>query len=75
MHAAHWRMVPRRLQAQVWATYRPGQERRWDPSPEYLRAAAAAVRAVAELAGQPEADIEFEVGLYESWAVMAESDG
>jgi hypothetical protein len=45
----HWRAVPRQLQAAVWATYRPGQERDKDPSPEYLDAARAAIEAVAEL--------------------------
>ena len=43
----HWRAVPREIQARVWATYRPGQEVTKDPSPEYLEAAAEAVRAVA----------------------------
>jgi hypothetical protein len=47
----HWRMVPRRLQAAVWDTYVPGQERRKDPTPEYLDAALAAVAAVAEAEG------------------------
>lgn len=45
----HWRMVPRALQLRVWATYRPGQERTKDPSPEYVDAAMAAVNAVAEI--------------------------
>lgn len=45
----HWRMVPRDLQTAVWDTYRPGQERTKDPSPEYLAAAMAAVNAVAAL--------------------------
>lgn len=48
MCAPHWRMVPEDLQARVWETYRPGQERTKDPSPEYLDAAMAAVKAVAE---------------------------
>ena len=43
----HWRMVPKALQRAVWATYRPGQERTKDPSPEYLDAAGAAIDAVA----------------------------
>jgi len=47
----HWFMVPRALQRQVWALYRPGQEVRKDPSPEYLDAATAAVEAVAKAEG------------------------
>ena len=44
----HWRLVPKRLQTAVWDAYVPGQERRKDPTPEYLDAAMAAVRAVAD---------------------------
>jgi hypothetical protein len=47
----HWRMVPGSLQDAVWATYRRGQERRKDPTQEYLAAARAAVLAVAEREG------------------------
>ena len=52
----HWFMVPRDLQAEVWRTYRRGQEK-WGkpggenteaPSMEYLKAAQAAIEAVAE---------------------------
>lgn len=39
MCAAHWRMVPKLMQDAIWAAYRPGQERRMDPSMEYLDAA------------------------------------
>lgn len=74
MCAPHWRTVPKPLQRRLWAAYKPGQERRKDPSPAYLRAAAACVRAVAEAEGQPEDAIAFEVGMYESWAQMAEPD-
>lgn len=44
----HWRMVPRALQAAVWAAYRPGQEITKDPSREYLEVTRQARRAVAE---------------------------
>lgn len=47
MCARHWRMVPSELQARVWATYEPGQERRKDPTPAYLDAAHEAIDAVA----------------------------
>lgn len=43
----HWRMVPRELQRAVWATYRPGQEVDKRPSEDYLKAARAAIDAVA----------------------------
>lgn len=39
-------MVPKRLQNRIWETYRPGQEIRKDPSPEYMRAMVAAIQAV-----------------------------
>jgi hypothetical protein len=45
----HWFMVPRAMQARIWAAYRPGQERTKDPSPEYLDAAMEAVNYVAGL--------------------------
>jgi hypothetical protein len=47
----HWFMVPAVMQARIWATYRPGQERTKDPSPEYLDAARAAWQHVATLEG------------------------
>lgn len=43
----HWRMVPYKLQQNVWKTYRPGQEKTKDPSEAYLDAADAAIKAVA----------------------------
>lgn len=52
----HWRMVPWNLQAQVWARYVPGQETRKDPSNAYLRAARAAIEAVAEKEAQRAAE-------------------
>ncbi len=36
---AHWMRLPRRLRDRVWATFRPGQERNWTPSREYLEVA------------------------------------
>lgn len=74
MHKAHWAMVPRSLQRELWAAYRPGQERDKQPSPRYLRAAAACIRAVAEREGYPEVDIAREESLYLSWAEMLEAD-
>lgn len=46
MCSRHWRMVPKKLQREVWRTYRPGQEITKTPSAEYLKAADAAVKAV-----------------------------
>lgn len=48
----HWRMVPRRLQADIWATYRTGQEVDKSPSDAYLIAQEAAVNAVAAKEGR-----------------------
>jgi hypothetical protein len=45
-----------------------------DPTPEYLRAAAACVRAVAEAEGQPEDEIAADVSTYEAWAEMIEAE-
>lgn len=42
----HWRMVPRSIQREVWATYVPGQEIRKDPTDEYMDAQRRAVEAV-----------------------------
>lgn len=36
MHKAHWYMLPKVMRDEVWALYTPGQERRKDPSHEYL---------------------------------------
>lgn len=44
----HWRMVPRHLQRQVWAHYRPGQEVDKRPTREYLQVMDAAIDAVAQ---------------------------
>lgn len=51
MCGRHWRMVPKPLKDRVWATYRPGQEVTKDPSREYVKAALAAVNAVADKEG------------------------
>lgn len=47
----HWFMVPNSLRETLWAAYAPGQERRMDPTPEYLDAAMACVNAVADREG------------------------
>jgi hypothetical protein len=44
-------MVPLHLKNAIWRHYRAGQERDWKPSPDYLRAARAAVVWVAEKEG------------------------
>lgn len=44
----HWRMVPKPIQTQVWATYRVGQCDDKTPSEEWHKAADAAIAAVAE---------------------------
>jgi hypothetical protein len=54
----HWRMVPRLLQSEVWATYVPGQEVRKDPTDEYLEVTKRARRAVAEREGLTLTDTE-----------------
>ena len=48
----HWCMVPPTLQRRVWAEYREGQEVSKDPSKNYVGAAVAAIRAVAEKEGR-----------------------
>lgn len=49
----HWRMVPKKLQAEVWRTYRAGQEIDKRPTREYLDAANAAIKAVAAKEAPP----------------------
>ena len=52
---SHWRMVPRDLQREVWATYQPGQERldgTADVTIRYVDAAQAAVAVVAHKEGR-----------------------
>lgn len=49
----HWRMVPRNLQKDVWATYRPGQCDDRAPSKAWYAAADAAIEAVAAKEGPP----------------------
>ena len=44
---AHWRATPLPLRKEVWKQYRRGQEVDKRPTDEYVRAAMAAVRAVA----------------------------
>lgn len=48
----HWRMVPRELQEDVWDAYEEGQENRKDPTTTYLKAARAAINAVATKEGK-----------------------
>ena len=47
MCGRHWRMVPKKLQRRVWATYREGQCDDMNPSAEWHVAADAAICAVA----------------------------
>ena len=49
----HWRMVPRKIQRAVWATYRDGQCDDMNPSKEWHCAADAAIGFVAVRDGRP----------------------
>lgn len=49
----HWYMVPLDLRNEVWHNYVPGQERRKDPTAEYLAVTKRAIVAVAEKEKQP----------------------
>lgn len=44
----HWFMIPKRIRDAIWEHYIPGRERAWTPTKEYLKAAKAAVIAVAQ---------------------------
>lgn len=44
----HWYKLPRNLRNRIWATYRPGQEVRMDPSQAYLDAADAVQKWIRE---------------------------
>ena len=44
----HWKMVPADLQQRIWRLFKPGQELRKDPTPEYIEAANLAIVAVEE---------------------------
>lgn len=55
MCRSHWFQLPRTMRDVIWATYVPGQEKRKDPSPEYLDAAVAAVKWLARRDGVYEA--------------------
>lgn len=56
MHRDHWRMVPAKLQRELWAVYVDGQEDRKDPTPEYLVASERCILAVAVKEGKLTAD-------------------
>lgn len=47
----HWFMLPKVLRDRIWMTYRPGQEKDWHPSPQYLKAAQAVQDWIAEREG------------------------
>jgi hypothetical protein len=49
MCKGHWFQLPPELRNQVWATYRPGQERDKMPSAAYVRATNAAKLYIAEI--------------------------
>lgn len=48
----HWYMVPPALRVDVWAEYVPGQEETMTPTKKYLKAANAAIQAVAKKEGK-----------------------
>lgn len=52
MCSRHWRMVPKDLQGRVWSHYRPGQCDDKRPSEAWVRAADAAIAAVARVEGR-----------------------
>lgn len=52
MCTKHWYMIPENWRKKLWDLYRPGQERRKDPSMEYLNHAMACVNHVADLESQ-----------------------
>lgn len=56
----HWRSLPKRMQAAIWASYRVGQCDDWRISHAYVEAAKAAVRWAAEWEG-----IEADVSVYD----------
>lgn len=35
----HWMRLPKYLRDKIWATFRPGQEKNWTPSREYVAVA------------------------------------
>lgn len=47
----HWRMVPKKLQKEVWQTYVEGQEITKDPTIEYLKVQKKVVNFVAHKEG------------------------
>lgn len=48
----HWFSLPKYLRDAVWAVYIPGQERRMDPSDEYLEVARNAIEWLATKEGR-----------------------
>jgi hypothetical protein len=44
----HWFTLPKQMRDELWAAYVPGQERRMDPSGEYLDVAMRCVAYVAQ---------------------------
>ena len=43
-----WFALPQKMRDAIWATYRPGQEITKTPSPEYIKAARAAIEYLRE---------------------------
>ncbi len=74
MCARHWRMVPKRVQRWVWATYQKGQETTKTPESRYLVAHFAAVIAVAVRENRPAAAIEWDWRCLHSYADDATTD-
>lgn len=58
MCAMHWAMVAPVLQADVWRTYRPGQEIKKNPSNEWMQAADAAIDYVAKMERKGETKVD-----------------
>jgi hypothetical protein len=56
----HWFKLPKTIRDRIWREYRPGQCDDWKISSEYVEAAKAGVRYIAELEG-----VEPDVAVYE----------
>jgi hypothetical protein len=48
----HWFALPKAMRDDLWAAYVPGQERRMDPSAEYLEVARRCINHIAEREGR-----------------------
>lgn len=71
----HWSRLPRHHQQAIYANYVPGQEKRKDPSPQYMLAQKEAILAMGIIDGVDAGALKITRGWIDYWKKIAAEAG